>query len=51
MELSAHVKYLADRRLKGRSSGTRGCDLAAVYLRKQFRHDGIPGALKQGKRP
>jgi hypothetical protein len=48
-ELQAHVKYLADPKLKGRSSGTRGCDIAARFLLNQFKRSGVAAGAKEGK--
>lgn len=42
----AHAVFLADDRLEGREAGTRGYDLAALYVANQFRALGIaPGDL------
>ena len=40
-ELKADVYYLASDSLQGRKSGTKGGDLAAEYIRKQFKESGI----------
>nr|WP_020606350.1 M28 family peptidase [Spirosoma spitsbergense] len=35
--VEAHMRYLADDKLEGRKPGTRGYELAAQYIEKQFR--------------
>ncbi len=35
--VEAHMRYLADDKLEGRKPGTRGYELAAQYVEKQFR--------------
>jgi hypothetical protein len=37
----AHVEYLADDQLEGRAAGTRGHELAALYVASQFRSLGL----------
>lgn len=40
----AHVEFLADDRLEGRDTGSRGHEIAAVYVASQFRQLGLePG--------
>lgn len=42
--LEAHLRFLADDLLEGREAGTRGYDLAALYVAEEFRALGIkPG--------
>ncbi|MCJ7420992.1 M28 family peptidase [Sphingomicrobium astaxanthinifaciens] len=44
-EVRAHVEFLADDLLEGRRSGTRGYDLAALYVASRYRAMGLePGA-------
>lgn len=44
--LEAHVRYLADDRLEGRGTGTRGYDLAAQYVAQQMQSFGLePGGV------
>ncbi len=40
-ELKADVYYLASDSLKGRKPGTKGADLAAAYIRGQFKESGL----------
>lgn len=40
-EYKAHLKYLADDLLEGRAPGTRGGDLAALYIASQFEAAGL----------
>lgn len=43
--VEAHTRFLADDLLEGRAAGTRGYDLAALYVETQFRRLGLqPGA-------
>ncbi len=42
------VKYLADDKLEGRETGTRGYDLAAEYAAKRFREIGLQPAGDNG---
>jgi hypothetical protein len=39
--LKSHVQYLADDKLEGRRTGTRGEELAAGYISEQFRSIGL----------
>ena len=42
--LEAHVRFLADDALEGRAAGTRGYDVAALYVAERFRAIGLePG--------
>jgi aminopeptidase YwaD len=41
VKLQAHVNYLADDKLEGRRAGTKGEELAASYIAKQFENNGI----------
>jgi hypothetical protein len=42
--LRTHMRFLADDRLEGRGTGTRGYDLAAAYMAEQFEAAGLePG--------
>jgi Zn-dependent M28 family amino/carboxypeptidase len=49
--LRAHMEFLADDRLEGREAGTRGYDLAALYVASRFREMGLehgtPGGFFQ----
>jgi len=48
----AHVAFLADDRLEGRETGTRGYDMAARYVATQFEALGLqPGAAGQWFQP
>jgi len=42
--LRAHMRFLADDRLEGRATGTRGYELAAAYLATQFEAAGLSPA-------
>ncbi|HVF84193.1 MAG TPA: M20/M25/M40 family metallo-hydrolase [Sphingomicrobium sp.] len=44
----AHVEYLADDQLEGRAAGTRGHELAALYVASQFRSLGLRPAGERG---
>jgi hypothetical protein len=44
----AHVRYLADDRLRGRLPGTPGYQLAVDYVTAQFRQNGVAPAGEQG---
>jgi hypothetical protein len=44
----AHVAYLADDRLEGRDTGSRGFDLAAAYVADQFKALGLAPAGDNG---
>jgi hypothetical protein len=46
--IRAHLEFLADDRLEGRGSGTRGFDLAAHYVATQFRAAGLEPAVGEG---
>lgn len=39
--LKKHIKYLASNKLAGRGTGTKGGDLAADYLKKQYQKSGL----------
>lgn len=41
----AHVAFLADDRLEGRNAGTRGYDLAALYVASRFEEIGLRQAV------
>lgn len=42
--IEADVRFLADDLLEGRAAGTRGYDLAALYVAAQYRHMGLEPA-------
>lgn len=43
-DMKAHLEFLADDLLEGRETGTRGIELAALYLKTQFQRLGLqPG--------
>jgi len=45
--LRAHMSFLADDRLEGRGTGTRGYDMAAAYMAAQFAAAGLePGGTR-----
>lgn len=44
----AHVAYLADDRLEGRDTGSRGYEMAAAYVANQFRALGLKPAGENG---
>ncbi len=46
--LKAHVMYLASDELEGRGVGTKGIELAAEYLAKQFEELGLAPAGEEG---
>lgn len=46
--IRADVKYLASDALEGRGTGTRGGDLAADYIAKQFKDAGVEAAGDNG---
>jgi Zn-dependent M28 family amino/carboxypeptidase len=43
--LKAHVYYLADDKLKGRLTGTKGAKLAANYIRKAYKDMGLTSLI------
>lgn len=49
--LENHVKFLADDKLEGRRTGTRGERLAARYIQKQFKNAGIAPAFSTYLQP
>jgi len=46
--LRAHLEFLADDRLEGRESGTRGYDLAALYVASRYEEMGLVPAGSDG---
>lgn len=46
--MQAHLEFLADDLLEGRAPGTRGGDLAALYIAKQFQRLGLEPAGDSG---
>jgi len=48
LAIRAHTRYLADDRLEGRGTGSRGERLAALYIADQLARLGIPGAAPDG---
>jgi len=46
--VEAHVRFLADDLLEGREAGTRGYDLAALYVASQFAQIGLQPAGGRG---
>ena len=46
--LRAHIKFLADDRLEGRGTGSKGGETAALYIAEQFEALGLKGAGKDG---
>ncbi|MGQ0800246.1 MAG: M28 family peptidase [Pseudomarimonas sp.] len=46
--IAAHVAFLADDRLEGREAGTRGHELAALYVSSQFAQAGLQPAGDDG---
>jgi hypothetical protein len=46
--LEAHVRYLADDRLRGRLPGTPGYQLAVDYAVSQFKQNGVQPAGEKG---
>ncbi len=46
--IRAHVRFLADDLLEGRGTGTRGGELAALYIATQFALDGLKPAGDDG---
>ena len=46
--IRADVKYLASDALEGRGTGTKGCELAADYIAKQFKDAGVEPAGDNG---
>jgi Zn-dependent M28 family amino/carboxypeptidase len=46
--IRAHVRFLADDLLEGRGTGTRGGDIAALYIATQFALDGLQPAGDDG---
>ncbi|MGI9247081.1 MAG: aminopeptidase, partial [Steroidobacteraceae bacterium] len=46
--IEADVRFLADDLLEGREAGTRGFDLAALYVATQYRLAGLQPAGEQG---
>ncbi|HAQ18666.1 MAG TPA: aminopeptidase [Prolixibacteraceae bacterium] len=47
-ELKKHISYLASDELKGRKTGTEGDSLAAEYIRKELKEDGLVPLSDQG---
>nr|GFB56801.1 hypothetical protein [Tanacetum cinerariifolium] len=47
-DLEAHVRYLADDRLRGRLPGTPGYQMAVDYVAAQFKKNGVAPAGDQG---
>lgn len=47
-QVEAHVRFLADDKLEGREAGTRGHDLAALYVAERFRALGLEPAGVDG---
>lgn len=47
-ELRAHIKYLSSNELEGRLTGTKGADLAAEYIAKEFKVNGLIPLGDQG---
>ena len=43
----AHISFLADDMLEGRETGERGQQMAAHYIRTQFKRMGLPGASSE----
>src|SRR6478672_8171222 len=48
VRLRAHIKFLSDDRLEGRGTGSRGGELAALYIAEQFEAMGLKGAGAKG---
>jgi Zn-dependent M28 family amino/carboxypeptidase len=46
--LRAHIKFLADDRLEGRGTGSKGGETAALYIAEQFEALGLKGAGAKG---
>ena len=46
--LRAHIKFLADDRLEGRGTGSKGGETAALYIAEQFEALGLRGAGDKG---
>ncbi len=46
--MRAHIEFLADDKLEGRETGTRGHEIAAQYVASQFRGIGLKPASKDG---
>lgn len=46
--IAAHMSFLADDLLEGREAGTRGYDIAALYMASQFRALGLEPAGEEG---
>ena len=46
--VEAHVRFLADDLLEGREAGTRGYDIAALYVASQFAQAGLAPGGDQG---
>jgi hypothetical protein len=47
-ELKKHISYLASEELKGRRTGTEGDSLAAEYIRKELKEDGLVPLYDKG---
>jgi len=47
-ELKKHISYLASDELKGRRTGTEGDSLAAEYIRKELKEDGLVSLYDKG---
>lgn len=47
--IRAHLEYLADDALEGRRTGTRGHELAALYVRAWFLSLGLTGGVKDSR--
>ena len=46
-DMFAHISFLADDLLEGRETGERGQQMAAHYIRTQFKRMGLPGASQE----
>ncbi|MBB6613118.1 M28 family peptidase [Pontibacter sp. Tf4] len=50
-DLSKHLTILASDEYEGRNTGEKGQKMAAEYIAKEFREDGLVGPVKNGPNP
>src|SRR5690349_11074764 len=50
-DLSKHLNIIASDEYEGRDTGEKGQKMAAEYISKQFKEDGLIGPVKDGDNP
>ena len=48
LKIESHLRFLADDLLEGRDTGSRGHEIASLYIAEQFRALGLKGAAADG---